>query len=95
MITLRFELHAKDWSVLSGSPFFVKSEHVPRAGEVIDVAGMNIVHRGEVATFMVVDVTHYFDRGALVPSIKCHQCAHADRPLELAGHGWVPFTHHG
>lgn len=51
----------------------VETDHVPRVGELIDMAGHPEFKGCDTATFSVLEVVHAYRDGRLVTLVTCHQ----------------------
>ena len=47
--------------------------HVPRVGELINMAGHPAFKGLDTATFTVLEVLHVYRDGRLIPEVTCHQ----------------------
>ena len=92
---VRLKLYSKNWSQFGDKPFKVESEYVPRAGEVIEAAGLLDMPSEEVTTFIVIEVTYEYTDGTLIPLVVAHQQIlqeHGNRDarlMELRENGWL------
>lgn len=95
---MTFDLIGKTGSYIRDN-FKIEGVHVPRPGDLLQLKALNLFEGDWVSTFRVLDVTHVYENGELIPHIRARQVFPSrdddqewkrDRLEKLQEYGWLP-----
>lgn len=88
---IRLEFWTKNWALLK--TIEIKSQYVPRVGELIDAGLFLDIPENEVQNFFVTKVIYVINNNLkFFPVVTCRQWCQGSRQDELESRGWLPNT---